>query len=116
MHDYRYYHVVAACRYGDMDITADGAMEFFTSRRKVTTKWSMRGKHVHLIVPVCELLPGAVDSPAGIISIIDRCWCCCCGGGCVKPSQVLFLATERILTDGCDCDRELTLLAALVSV
>jgi len=30
-------------KYGDMDITADGAMEFFTSRRKVTTKWSMRG-------------------------------------------------------------------------
>lgn len=27
-------------KYGDMDITADGAMEFFTSRRKITTKWS----------------------------------------------------------------------------
>ena len=27
----------------DDHITADGAMEFFTSRRKVTTKWSMRG-------------------------------------------------------------------------
>jgi malonate-semialdehyde dehydrogenase (acetylating)/methylmalonate-semialdehyde dehydrogenase len=31
-------------KFGDMDITADGAMEFFTSRRKVTTKWSMRGQ------------------------------------------------------------------------
>ena len=38
--------VVHACtgRFGDMDITADGALEFFTSRRKVTTKWSMRGQ------------------------------------------------------------------------
>jgi len=26
-------------KFGDMDITGDGAMEFFTSRRKVTTKW-----------------------------------------------------------------------------
>lgn len=26
-------------KYGDVDITGDGAMEFFTSRRKVTTKW-----------------------------------------------------------------------------
>jgi methylmalonic acid semialdehyde dehydrogenase len=26
-------------KYGDMDITADGAMEFFSTRRKITTKW-----------------------------------------------------------------------------
>jgi hypothetical protein len=45
-----------------MDITADGAMEFFTSRRKVTTKWSMRGKRLHFVVPVCELLSGRLTS------------------------------------------------------
>mmetsp|Transcript_17838 Transcript_17838/g.23498 ORF Transcript_17838/g.23498 Transcript_17838/m.23498 type:complete len:516 (+) Transcript_17838:66-1613(+) len=27
-------------KFGDMDITGDGAMNFFTNRRKVTTKWS----------------------------------------------------------------------------
>jgi malonate-semialdehyde dehydrogenase (acetylating)/methylmalonate-semialdehyde dehydrogenase len=27
-------------KFGDADITGDGAMEFFTSRRKVTTKWA----------------------------------------------------------------------------
>jgi malonate-semialdehyde dehydrogenase (acetylating)/methylmalonate-semialdehyde dehydrogenase len=26
-------------KYGDMDITGDGAMEFFTTRKKITTKW-----------------------------------------------------------------------------
>ena len=26
-------------KFGDMDITGDGAIEFFTSRRKITTKW-----------------------------------------------------------------------------
>jgi len=26
-------------KYGDMDITGDGAMEFFTNRKKITTKW-----------------------------------------------------------------------------
>jgi methylmalonic acid semialdehyde dehydrogenase len=30
-------------KFGDMDITGDGAMEFFSSRRKVTTKWSKFG-------------------------------------------------------------------------
>ena len=39
----RWVHSGTKSKYGDMDITADGAMEFFTSRRKVTTKWSMRG-------------------------------------------------------------------------
>jgi len=28
-------------KYGDMDITGDGAMEFFTNRIKVTSKWTM---------------------------------------------------------------------------
>lgn len=28
-------------KYGDMDITGDGAMEFFTNRIKVTSKWSI---------------------------------------------------------------------------
>jgi len=28
-------------KYGDCDITADGAMEFFSNRIKVTTKWSI---------------------------------------------------------------------------
>jgi len=28
-------------KYGDCDITADGAMEFFTNRIKITTKWSI---------------------------------------------------------------------------
>ena len=95
-----------------MDITADGAMEFFTSRRKVTTKWSMRGKRLHFVVPVCELLSGAVDEPAESDSFIDRSGCC----GCVKTSQVLSLATERILMEGSDFDSELSILAALVSV
>ncbi|TMW59082.1 hypothetical protein Poli38472_007227 [Pythium oligandrum] len=27
-------------KYGDMDITGDGAIEFFSQRRKITTKWS----------------------------------------------------------------------------
>jgi len=27
-------------KFGDYDITGDGAMEFFTERKKVTTKWS----------------------------------------------------------------------------
>ena len=27
-------------KYGDCDITGDGAMEFFTNRRKITTKWT----------------------------------------------------------------------------
>jgi len=27
-------------KYGDSDITGDGAMEFFTNRIKVTSKWS----------------------------------------------------------------------------
>ena len=26
-------------KYGDMDITGDGGLEFFTSRRKITSKW-----------------------------------------------------------------------------
>ena len=26
--------------YGDVDVTGDGAMEFFTNRRKVTQKWT----------------------------------------------------------------------------
>jgi len=26
-------------KFGDMDITGDGAIEFFTKRRKITTKW-----------------------------------------------------------------------------
>jgi malonate-semialdehyde dehydrogenase (acetylating) / methylmalonate-semialdehyde dehydrogenase len=26
-------------KYGDMDITGDGAMEFFSNRVKITTKW-----------------------------------------------------------------------------
>ena len=26
-------------KYGDMDITGDGAIEFFTNRVKITTKW-----------------------------------------------------------------------------
>jgi hypothetical protein len=26
-------------KYGDMDITGDGAIEFFTNRIKITTKW-----------------------------------------------------------------------------
>jgi acyl-CoA reductase-like NAD-dependent aldehyde dehydrogenase len=28
-------------RFGDADITGDGAMEFFTKRRKVTSKWAV---------------------------------------------------------------------------
>ncbi|CAM9163844.1 unnamed protein product [Choristocarpus tenellus] len=28
-------------KYGDFDITGDGAMEFFTNRRKITTKWNL---------------------------------------------------------------------------
>ena len=32
-------------KYGDMDITGDGAMEFFSNRVKVTSKWPIvRGK------------------------------------------------------------------------
>lgn len=27
-------------KFGDFDITADGAMEFFSNRRKVTSKWT----------------------------------------------------------------------------
>mmetsp|Transcript_83870 Transcript_83870/g.237176 ORF Transcript_83870/g.237176 Transcript_83870/m.237176 type:complete len:82 (-) Transcript_83870:242-487(-) len=30
-----------ASKFGDMDITGSGAMEFFTTRKKVTTKWGM---------------------------------------------------------------------------
>jgi len=30
-------------KFGDMDITGDGAMEFFSSRRKITTKWTKFG-------------------------------------------------------------------------
>jgi len=30
-------------KYGDLDITGDGCMEFFTRRRKVTSKWSLVG-------------------------------------------------------------------------
>jgi len=29
-----------ASKFGDMDITADGGIEFFTQRIKVTTKWN----------------------------------------------------------------------------
>lgn len=28
-------------KYGDMDITGDGAMEFFTNRIKITSKWPL---------------------------------------------------------------------------
>ena len=45
-----------------MDITADGAMEFFTSRRKVTTKWSMRGRHA---LPLCPAPQDANCGPHG---------------------------------------------------
>lgn len=31
---------INASKYGDVDITGDGAIEFFTYRKKVTTKWS----------------------------------------------------------------------------
>ena len=27
-------------KYGDMDVTGDGAMEFFTNRIKITSKWA----------------------------------------------------------------------------
>ena len=27
-------------KFGDVDVTGDGAMEFFTNRRKVTSKWT----------------------------------------------------------------------------
>lgn len=27
-------------KFGDFDVTGDGAMEFFTNRRKITSKWS----------------------------------------------------------------------------
>jgi acyl-CoA reductase-like NAD-dependent aldehyde dehydrogenase len=27
-------------RFGDSDITGDGGMEFFTKRKKITTKWN----------------------------------------------------------------------------
>jgi malonate-semialdehyde dehydrogenase (acetylating)/methylmalonate-semialdehyde dehydrogenase len=30
-------------KFGDHDITADGAMEFFSTRRKVTSKWMAFG-------------------------------------------------------------------------
>jgi len=29
-----------ASKFGDMDITGDGGIEFFTQRIKVTTKWN----------------------------------------------------------------------------
>lgn len=29
-----------ASKFGDCDITGDGAIEFFTLRRKITTKWT----------------------------------------------------------------------------
>ncbi|CAM9906897.1 unnamed protein product, partial [Laminaria digitata] len=28
-------------KYGDFDVTAEGALDFFTNRRKITTKWAM---------------------------------------------------------------------------
>lgn len=30
-----------ASKYGSFDVTGTGAMEFFSNRRKVTTKWSI---------------------------------------------------------------------------
>jgi malonate-semialdehyde dehydrogenase (acetylating) / methylmalonate-semialdehyde dehydrogenase len=31
-----------ASKYGDMDITGDGAMEFFSHRIKISSKWPMK--------------------------------------------------------------------------
>ena len=33
-------HANSVSKFGDFDVTGDGAMEFFTNRRKVTTKWT----------------------------------------------------------------------------
>ena len=30
-------------KFGDFDVTGEGAMAFFTQRRKITTKWSRPG-------------------------------------------------------------------------
>lgn len=35
-------------KYGDMDITGDGAMEFFTNRIKVTSKWTIPNLESHV--------------------------------------------------------------------
>ena len=35
-------------KYGDMDITGDGGMEFFSNRIKVTSKWPMKRKAEHI--------------------------------------------------------------------
>jgi len=32
---------INASKFGDLDITGDGGMEFFTRRVKVTTKWTI---------------------------------------------------------------------------
>ena len=59
IHQQLFYHVMCSCcilpfailisgfgglygtksKYGDMDITGDGAVEFFTNRIKITSKW-----------------------------------------------------------------------------
>jgi malonate-semialdehyde dehydrogenase (acetylating) / methylmalonate-semialdehyde dehydrogenase len=44
-------------KYGDMDITGDGAMEFFTNRIKVTSKW-----------PLSKPVSSATKRPHGEIS------------------------------------------------
>eukprot|EP00501_MAST-03F_sp_TOSAG23-6_P000010 GSMAST32.ASY1.ANO1.10.1 assembled CDS len=33
-------HALSTSKYGSFDVTGDGAMEFFTTRRKVTSKWT----------------------------------------------------------------------------
>ena len=35
-------------KYGDMDITGDAAIEFFSNRIKVTSKWPMKRSHTEM--------------------------------------------------------------------
>jgi malonate-semialdehyde dehydrogenase (acetylating)/methylmalonate-semialdehyde dehydrogenase len=36
-------------KYGDMDITGDGAIEFFTNRIKITSKWPARSAPEYML-------------------------------------------------------------------
>ena len=49
-------------KYGDMDITGDGSVEFFTNRIKVTTKWPAPNVEEHVL----GLANGAGKDAAGV--------------------------------------------------
>jgi len=54
-------------KFGDVDITGEGCLEFFTNRRKVTSKWSAFGDE-----PVASTMSYPIDTSGTITNYLDE--------------------------------------------